>query len=138
MYVAISLTAATSATTNAVAAPSLDEQIRTLIAEKASRTVVQQKIDSNLLKMLRPERFQALPLLANKLGASADGTLPVKIKRATGANAGAIVNHLKSRGASVPGAYGSDDTIHAKIALTQIEALALAQRRRIHRTRPGA
>ena len=119
------MTSASTATTAFAATTlSLDEQIRALAAEKASRTPAQQKLDSNLLLMVRPERFQALPALVNRAGANVDGAVPVRIKRAKGATAGTIVDHLKIRGASVIDAAGTDETIHAKVPPGEIEALA--------------
>ena len=103
---------------------SVDEQIRTLIAEKASRTPAQRKIDSRLLRMLRPERFQSLPALMNGPSASQDATVPVAIKRAKGSDSATIIGHLKVAGASVLGASGADETIRANVPAVQIEEIA--------------
>ena len=122
--VVISLITAT-ATPSAFAAPmSLDEQIRTLIAEKASRTPAQRKLDSQLLLTLRPERFQSLPSLTNRPAVATQAPLPVAIKRAKGASSINIVGHLKTTGASVLDASAADDTIRANVPASQIEELA--------------
>ena len=128
MCTVILLITATAASHALAASMSVDEQIRALIAEKASRTPAQRKIDSQLLMTLRPERFQSLPALSNRptllKSATSGATLPVTITRATGANPGTLIGRLKTSSESSPDASNADEVIHAHVPASEIEALA--------------
>ena len=108
--------------------PGLDEQIQALLDEKASRTPAQQKLDSQLLLMLYPQKFLALPRLLNKPNVDPDGSVTVTISLSPGADLMAFIATLNRLQIPLLGTSTLDATVRAHIAPSQLEIVtALAE-----------
>ena len=117
--------------------PALDMQIQALVDEKASRTPAQQKLNSQILLMLYPQKFLTLPNLRNRTAPDADGSVTVTLNLADGADLTAVVTTLRQLGISVLATSSLDGTIRARLPLGLMEVLAaLAQVRFVDLDRP--
>ena len=108
--------------------PSGVRQIEALMAEKASRTPAQRKIDSQILYTLKRQRedalFQAVPQLRTAVDVDRDGRTLVDI-RATVSEP--LLVYIEELGGKVIGAYPDYDSIRANFPLEQVETLAAAR-----------
>ena len=119
-------------------APPLDQQIQALIDEKASRNAIQQKLDSQFMLMLYPQKFVALPNLQNRPTLDPDGSVGATVHLNDGADLTAIATLLGQLQIPVLGSSALDATIRARIPLEQLEAVAaFASVRFIDRDRPA-
>ena len=118
-------------------APALDKQIQALLDEKASRTPAQQKLDSQLLLLLYPQKFLGLPSLLNRPNVDPDGSVTVNINLSPGADLTAFIAVLNQLGIPLLGTSTLDGTVRAHIATSQLEILAaLSEVRFIDLDRP--
>lgn len=101
------------------------QQIRALIAEKASRSEAQRRLDSQLLLELRRRRghpvARAVPGLATAIETDAEGGTLVDIRADISA---ALVSRIEAVGGTVFGQHPRYRSIRARVPLDSLETLA--------------
>ena len=101
------------------------QQIQSLLQEKASRTPVQQKIDSRLLQAVRESRGERMAanvaLEPADVKADRSGTLKVDIDASISEE---LISRLASLGGSIIFASPEYHTVRAVIGLKQVETIA--------------
>ena len=104
------------------------QQIQALLAEKASRTPAQQKMDSQLLQAVRESRGQPMAagvsLAPVNLGTDASGRVAVDVAVRSAATLDAVTGQIEALGGEIVFPSWEYRTIRARIDLSQAEALA--------------
>ena len=105
--------------------PSALQQIQTLMAEKASRTPAQRKLDSHLLMAVKKRRgdalFQAVPRLRSSVRIDRDGRVEVDIRAMVN---GPLLAHITGLGGILVNSIPRYNAIRARLPLDQLEPLA--------------
>ena len=123
--VTMMVTAVASHAVEGLSPPPLDQQIQALIAEKESRTATEEKIDSQLLLLMNPQKFTMVPYLRNRLSNEANPYLTVRIEPVLGLGAGVLRTALAALGLPIeflgdPG----DPTVLIQVLLLDLAKVA--------------
>ena len=114
------------------------EQISALQAEKAGRSLAQQKVESQLLYRVKKQRGETLgaglAVFENGIAVAADGRELVDIQCRVN---DALVAHLAAAGAQIESRVARFGAIRARVPLASVEALAAREDVRAVRTAAG-
>ena len=108
--------------------PTLAQQVQALLDEKTSRTTAQQKMDSQLLRLLYPAKFAMLLHLVDIPATDPNGNVQVRIDLTQGADpnllAQVIGRLLIGLNLPPPVAAGIDSTVRAVLPLGKLDQVA--------------
>lgn len=125
MVLALCLLAPTVFAERPVLRESAVQQIQALMAEKATRTPAQRKIDSKLLYALKRQRgdalFRSVPNLRTRVDVKRDGTTLVDIRAKVSDR---LLIQIGRLGGRVVNSVRKYDAVRARLPLTALETLA--------------